>query len=165
MQKFLEGANIVAAFVPVDTQTAENAGDWVNLSKWGRVLCVLFKAAGIAGDDPVFTLNQAKDNAGGSAKALTFTDIWKKVGTQTGIASFTKVVQAAAGTYTDAASAEAQTIMAVEVKASDLDVANDFTHVQLVIPDTGAGGAQLGCAFYIMLDPTFSGSTLESAIA
>ena len=164
MQKFLEGANIVSAFVPVDMQTAANDGDWVNLTKWGRVVCVLFKGIGTAGDDPIFKLQQAKDAAGGSAKDLTFTDIWKKVGTQTGIANFTKATQAAATSHTDAVSAEAQGIFAVEIKASDLDSAGGFTHVQLSVADVG-GNAQLGCGFYIMLDPVFSGSTLESAIA
>jgi len=164
-EKFLEGADIVSAFVPVDMQTADNNGDWVNLKNYGRCVAVLFKAAGTAGQDPVFKLQQAKDAAGTSAKDLLFDTIWKKVGTLTGIAGFTKATQTAATSHTDTDSAEASSIMAVEIKASDLDVANGFTHVQLSIADVG-GNAQLGCGFYIMLDPAFHRSApLESAIA
>jgi len=163
-QKFFQEANIVSAFVPVDMQTAANDGDWVSLANYQRCVAVLFKAAGTAGQDPVFTLEQATTAAGGSSKALTFTTIYKKVGTQTGISSWTKTTQSAAGTYTDAVSAEAEAIIAVEISASDLDVDNGFDFVRLTIPDVG-GAAQLGCAFYIMLDPRDSGQTMPSAIA
>jgi hypothetical protein len=79
--KFLEQADIIAAFVPVDMQTANNNGDWVNLQNFSKCVAVLLKAAGTNGDDPVFTIRQAKDNAGTSAKALNITTIWEKVGT------------------------------------------------------------------------------------
>lgn len=148
---WLEGNNIQSAFVPVDLQDGANNGDWVSLAEYKRVLCVLFAAAGTAGDDPVFKLQQAKDNAGTGAKDLNFTVIHSKVGTQTSLGNFTRSTQAAATSYTDDESAEAQKLIAVEIKRDDLDVANDFTHVQLSVADVG-GNAQLGCAFYLLLD-------------
>jgi hypothetical protein len=45
-----------------------------------------------------------------------------------------------------------------------LDSDGGFTHIQLSIPDVG-GNAQLGAAFYIMLNPRISGITVPSAIA
>jgi len=114
---FVETHQVVAAIIPVDSQSAANNGDWVSLKNFGSVVCLLYKAAGVAGDDPVFTLRQATDVSGTSAKALNFTRIDAKVGAQTGVGSFTTVSQAAANTYTDTASAEAQAIMAVEIKA------------------------------------------------
>lgn len=162
--KFLETADIVAAIIPVDLQTGANNGDWVNLQNYGRCVAVLFKGIGTAGDDPVFTLKQATDNAGTGVKDLTFTTIYKKVGTQTSIAAFTKATQSAAASHTDTVSAEAQAIMAVEIRAEDLDADGGFTHVQLSIPDVG-GNAQLGCGFYIMLDPRTHGNDVPSAIA
>lgn len=161
--KFLEGNQLVAAIIPVDLGAAANDGDWFSMKNFRKALAVLFKAAGTAGQDPVFTLRQATDNTGSGAKALTFTTIYKKVGTQTGIAAFTKVTQAAANTYTDDVSAEAQAIMAVEILAEELDVANGFTHIQLQIPDIGAA-AQIGCGFYIGLEPNYAGETSLSAI-
>jgi hypothetical protein len=162
--ELLEQANIVSAFVPVDTQDGANNGDWVSMKNYNRALVVLFKDAGVAGDDPVFTLRQATDNSGTSAKALNFTRVRTKVGTQTGIGQFTLNTQSAANTYTDTDSAEAEAIMAVEVKAEDLDTDNGFDHIQLQIPDTGSAGAQLGCGFYILYDPRFAQESPPSAL-
>lgn len=163
MSKFLEGNQIVAAIIPVDMSAAANDGDWFNMKNFRRALAVLFKGIGTAGQDPVFTLRQAQDATGTGAKALNFTEIWSKVGTQTGIGQFTKTTQAAANTFTDAVSAEAQAIMAVEILAEQLDVANGFTHIQLQVPDVGAA-AQIGCGFYIGLDPAYAGETSMTAI-
>ena len=163
-ERFFETANLTAAFIPVDMSAAANNGDWVGLTNYGRCVAVLFKGIGTAGDDPVFTLKQATDASGSGAKALTFTSVFSKVGTQTGLANFTRTTQAAASTYTDLVSAEAQAIIAVEIDAASLDVTNGFNHVQLSIPDVGAN-AQLGCGFYLMLDPRHQGETLPSPIA
>lgn len=153
---FFAGNQIVSAFIPVDMQTAANAGDWVSLKNHNRAVCVLFKAVGTAGDDPVFKLQQAKDNAGGSAKDLNFSVIFKKIGDQTaaGQNKFTRATQTAATSHTDAVSAEAAAIMAVEVDASELDVANGFNHIQLSVADIGAN-AQLGAAFYLLMEPRY----------
>lgn len=153
---FLEGCHqIAAAFVPVDMQAGANNGDWVNMANYQRVLAVLFKAAGTAGDDPIFKLQQAKDAAGTGAKDLLFTTIYSKVGAAlTALGQFTKITQAAATSYTDATSAEAQAIIAVEVLAEQLDSDGGFTHIQLSVADVG-GNAQLGCGFYIGCCPTY----------
>lgn len=147
-REFLETHDIISAIVPIDLDAGANAGDWVSMANAERILAVLFAAAGTAGQDPVFTLEQATSAAGGSAKALTFTKIWSKVGTLTSVGQWTKTTQAAANTYIDAVSAEAQKLIAVEVNAEDLDRANGFKFVRLSIPDVG-GNAQIGCAFYI----------------
>ncbi len=156
---FLEKNQVVAAIIPVDLQSAANNGDWVSLKGYGRVAAILYKAAGTAGDDPVFTT----DVSGTGAKALNFTRIDSKVGTQTGIGQFTTTTQAAANTYTDAVSAEAQAIMVVDIKAEDLDIDNGFDCVQLQIPDVGSN-AQLGCALYVLHEPRNAKAVLDSAI-
>jgi hypothetical protein len=161
-QRFLEGNQIVSAFTPVDLQTAANNGDWISLKKFRKALIVLFKAAGTAGDDPIFTLRQAQDTAGTNPKALNFTTVWSKVGDLTAVTQFTKIVQDAANTYTDATSAENAAILAVEIQGADLDVANGYTAVQFQVPDVGTH-AQLGCGFYLLLDPMFSEDPSEVA--
>lgn len=158
----IENLQISSCFVPVDMQAAANTGDWFNMGPFRKVIAVLFKAAGTAGDDPVITLEQATSNAGAGNKALNFTTIYSKVGTLTGVGTFTKVTQAAANTYTDATSAEAQAIIAIEIDASDLDVANGFTHIQMSVADVG-GNAQLGCAFYLGL-PRIAQDIVESSL-
>lgn len=162
-EKFLSSiGTIEAAFVPVDMQTAANDGDWINMAYYNRCLCVLYKAAGTAGDDPVFTLKQATSAAGGGAKALNFTVVMSKVGTLASTATWTRTTQSAANTYTDTASAESQAIIAVEVAAEDLDVDNGFQFIQMSIPDTGSN-AQLGCALYIPFEPREASRSMRTA--
>ena len=161
-ENLLHMLNIEAAFVPVDMQTAANNGDWVNLSLYDKCLCVLFKAAGTAGDNPIFTLKQASDAAGTGAKALNFTAAYQKIATDvTTVAQFTRATQAAASTYTPT-SAATQAIIAVEVRASDLDMANGFQFVQLSIPDTGVN-AQLGCGFYVLFGSRYQQQIMPDA--
>lgn len=140
---------LVSAIVPVDLQTGANNGDWVCMKNYDRLTVIVFKGIGTAGDDPVLTMAQATDVAGTGVKALTFTRIWAKVGTQTGLGTFTLVTQAAASTYTDAVSAEAQALWMIEIEAGDLDRANGFDCVRFNIPDVG-GNAQIGCALYLL---------------
>jgi hypothetical protein len=123
---FAEENQVVMAIVPVDSQTGANNGDWVSMKDFHRCTVLVIKAAGVAGDDPVITLKQATDVSGAGAKALTFTRVDSKVGTQTSIGAWTANTQAAANTYTDLVSAESQGIFAIDIKSEDLDVNNSF---------------------------------------
>lgn len=165
-EKFLQHATIEGGIIPVNLATAANDGDWVSLENYEYCIAVLFKGIGTAGDDPVFTLRQATSNAGGSAKALDFTVVYEKVGgtALSGVTSWTRVTQAASNTYTNAASAENEAIIAVEIKADELDVDNGFKFVQVQIPDTGTN-AQLGGAFYLMLEPRYPEASVDSALS
>lgn len=157
--QFIENHQLVAGIIPVDLATAANNGDWVSLKLYGHVTCVLYTAAGTAGDDPIFKMQQATAVAGTSAKDLLFDTIYTKavVGTaQTSIGQFTKVTQAAATSYTDATHAEIQKIYVVEFDAEDLDTENGFDCIQMSVADVGAGGAQIGCGFYILSDPRYT---------
>jgi hypothetical protein len=160
----VEAAQVVMAIVPVDSQGGANAGDWVSMKNFDRCTVLVIKAAGVAGDDPVITMQQATAVAGTSAKALNFTRVDAKVGVQTGIGAFTTVTQAAGNTYTDTVSAEAQAIFAIEFKAEDLDVNGGFDCLQVSVPDTGSAGAQLLTAIYILRGARYAGAGLPSAI-
>ncbi len=148
----LERAQIVVGFVPLALTTART-GDVVSLKNYRRCLVVFTKAAGTAGDDPTITLLQGTDVAFATNKALNFTKIYTKQGADlTAIAQWTKVTQAAGNTYTDATSAEVQAVWAIDVKAEDLDVANDYDCIRASISDVGTN-AQLGVLHYIPYDP------------
>lgn len=163
-EKFLQLiGTIESCFIPIDLAGQANDGDWLALKNYRRALIVLFKEAGAAGEDPVFTLRQAQDASGTGAKALNFTTIYEKVGTLTSVTAWTRVVQALANTYTNAASAEAAALMAVEIEASMLDVNNGFEFFQLQIPDTGATAGQFGCGFAILFDPRYPQEALITA--
>ena len=148
----IQRIGIEAGFVPVDMQTGANAGDWVSLQNYSRMIAVLYKTAGTAGDDPVISMLQATDASGSGSKALNTSVIYEKSGTLASTAQWTRQTQTAAATYTNATSAEAQGLFAIEVAAEDLDLANSFSFVSISVADTGSNAA-LGCAFYIMMDP------------
>lgn len=162
--RLVEDAQIVMAIVPVDSQSGANTGDYVSMKGYERCTVLVIKAAGVAGDDPVITMTQAQDVSGTGVKALNFTRVDAKVGVQTGIGAFTTVTQAAGNTYTDLVSAEAQAIFAIEFQAEDLDVNNAFDCLKVAIPDTGAAGAQLLTAIYILRGARWAGAVASSAI-
>lgn len=145
--EFLEIADIIPAFAPVDLHSSANNGQWVAMKHVNRLVCVLLKAAGTAGDDPVITLKQATSNAGANAKALNFTRARTKVGPFASTPLWTIATQTAANTFTPT-SATSSALIAVEVQQTDLDSNNGFDHVQVSIPVTGTN-PQLGTAFYI----------------
>lgn len=149
----LEMSQIVSGFAPVSL-TAARTADVVSLKNYRRCLVVFFKGIGTAGQDPTLTLLQGTDVAFGTNKALTFTDIYKKQDpTSLGdVGQWTKVTQTAANTYTDATSAEQEAIWAIDVKAEDLDIANDYDCIRASIGDVGTN-AQLGAILYIPYDP------------
>lgn len=161
-QHFLEKNQVVSGFVPV-SMTSALTGDYVSLKNYGRCAVVFFAAAGTAGDDPTITLTQAQDVSGTGVKALDFTRIDVKQGTLTSVGTFTTVTQAAANTYTDAASAEVQKIWVIDVMAEDLDIANGFDCLKAAISDVGTN-AQLGCMLYLLHEPRYASGTLPSAI-
>lgn len=166
--KFLEQARIAAGFVPVDMQTAtaaDRTGDWVSLENFNRIAVVLYKAAGTADDDVTLTIEQAQDAAGTGAKALDFTEVAVKQGSDlAAVGRWTAVTQAAGNTYTDADSAEAQAIWVVEFPADRLDAG--FTFVRGSVGDVGSN-AQLGCVLYVLTDLRFAGPVADvpSALA
>ena len=145
--EFFEIADVIPAFLPVDMQTGANNGQWVAMKHVGRLVCVLIKGAGTAGDDPIITLKQATSNTGASAKGLTFTRARVKIGPLASTPIWSIATQTAANTYTPT-SAASPAVIAVEIQPTDLDLSNGISFVQLSIPDTGSN-PQLGAAFYI----------------
>lgn len=161
---FVERVQIVQAFSPIDLAAGANTGDWVSLEKFGGCACVVFKAAGTAGDDPTFTIQQASDNAGTGAKALTFTRIDSKENADiTGVGTFTTTTQTASEDYTNATLAEAEAIIVIDIQADMLDTANGFTHINLSCDDPGSN-AQIGGGLYMLYGPRYSDSPLPSAL-
>lgn len=165
-QSFFESNTVVMAIVPVDLQTAANTGDWVSMENYESCVVMLIKGIGTAGDDPVFNLQQASDNAGTGAKDINFTVIYQKVGATAinAVTDFTRTTQTAATSYTNAASAENEAIIAVQIDAQDLDVDGGFTHLRLDVADVGSN-AQIGGAIYLMLGAKHAQATPPGAIA
>lgn len=170
-KNLLEEIQICEGFLPVDTQTADNTGDWVSLANYGKCLVVFFKALGTANDDPVIDLNQATTSAGGGpSKGLNFTTLYTKQAATNlqSTGQWTKVTQTAAASYTfNGTSAEQALLAVIDVDARDLDVDNDFKFLRADVADTGAAGAQLGALMYILYNPRHSlaPASMVSALA
>lgn len=165
--EFLEKADIVSGFVPVNMCTADNTGTYVNMGKYNRAVCVLFKSLSATSEDPVLKVQQATSAAGAGAKDLLFTRYRVKkalVGALGAVGQFTQVTQTAATSVTAEVEAENEALVAVEIKADDLDVNNGFKFINASVADPG-NTAQLGCVFYIMVEPREAAAAMPSAIA
>ncbi len=150
--RFTDFAQIATAFVPVDLNDGANNGDWINMKNFHRCAVVVIAAAGTAANDLTLTLTQATDNAAAGEKALNFTEIFTKQGASlAAIPTWTKVTQSAGNTYTNGTNGEEQLIYVVDIAAEDLDIANDFDHIQASIAQVGA--AKVGTVLMIPYGP------------
>jgi hypothetical protein len=147
--RLLERLSVVPAIVPIDCNAAAQDGDWVNLKANRRILVVVFLGAW-AGGTPALTFRQAKDNAGGSAKALSYTERWDGTALTTDVPTKTTVTSDTSNLV-----ATANTFYQVEFHAQDLDIANGFTHIQVRVASPGAN-ADLIAALYILGDPEYT---------
>lgn len=153
MSSLIDSLQLAAGVVPVNLATGANDGDWVSMKGYRRLVVIVFKGAGAAAEDPTLTMEQAKDVAGTSAKALTFTTIYTKEGADLfTIGLFTKVTQAAAATYTNASLGDNQALIWLEFTGEDLDGANGFDCVRARIADVG-NTSQVGCILYLLGQP------------
>lgn len=169
--RLLESINIVGAFPPADMNTDKD-GDYVSLKNYDGCLVVVHKAAGTAGDDISIKLDQATDVAGTGTKALTFNHLYAKVGTQTGVGTFTKYTFTATDDLdtvsvggTDLLADDVEALFVVDIRACDLDVTNGFDCFRLTIEGDDLGNACIGAALYILYGARYPSATPLSAIA
>lgn len=171
----MESIQIVSAFSPGTDINSDADGDWVSLKGYDGCIVLFHKAAGTAGDDPSIALNQATAVAGTSGKALTFNHIYHKIGATalSAIGKFTKIDLATPTGDLDLVSVNSvdlltdvgETIIAVNVRASDLDVDNNFDCLQLFIEGDDIGNATLASAYYILYNARYPQVDVMSAIA
>ncbi len=149
----VEQKSIETAIAPIDITGAATQGDWISLKQYGHLTIVLIQGAW-AGGTPAVTLEQATAVAGTGNKTLGFTKRWTQVGlTGTGY------TETAVTSDTFNLPAVANTINVLEVSASDLDTANDFDCVSVLVASPGAN-ADLLAVLYLVGDAVHEGSTL-----
>lgn len=150
----LEKLDLVSGIVPINLGSARSS-DVISIKNHQRVSLVFFKAAGSASEDPTLTVLQATSITPSNAKALTFTDIWTKQGTLTGVGTWTKVTQAAANTYTNTTLSEQECIFVIDFKAEDFDLDNNYDCIQVTIADAGSVN-QIGCLLIVLHEPRYT---------
>lgn len=155
-QSILEYMQIAEGVLPLALTTART-GRVISMKNYRRCLVLFYKGIGTASDDPTLTLTQGTDIAYGTNKALTFTTFYQKYDLTklSDVAQWTKVTQSAANTCTDLTWAEAALMVAIDVKAEDLDTANGYDCIRLAVSDVGTN-SQIGCVLYLPYDPVVS---------
>lgn len=144
--------DLSAGWVPVDAQSAQT-GKRVSLRNATGCTIVVFKAAGTAGDDHSYDLQQHTAASGGTTADLDVVDHYylKSETTLDGDETWTKITQSAASEITEAGgagtSAEEQQILVIEVSASQLS--DGYTHISLNSGGEGSN-AQLSACVYIL---------------
>lgn len=162
-QSIMEFLNPCHGVLPGDLSGGASTSDAVCLKNYEGCLILFYKEPGKTGDDPTLTLKQATDVAIGTNKALDITDYYIKQGTLTAVGTFTHTTQSAANTITNATLAESQCIIAVDIKAEMLDIANDYDCLYVTIADPGTAG-QNGSLMLIPYGPKYGKDPLPSAI-
>lgn len=141
------------AWAPVDTQSGATTGKRISLQNAGGCTILVAKGAGTAGDDPAFTLKQHTAYTGGTSADLDVISYYyvKQETALDNDESWSKVTQTADAQVTgNGTSAESQALYVFEVDAAQLS--DGYTHISLDLADTGAAGAQLASAVYILHD-------------
>lgn len=170
--RLLEDTHVVTAFPPSDINS-DAVGDWVSLKNFNGCMIYFHKAAGTAGDDPSILLEQASDVSGTGAKALNFAHIYAKVGATalTGVGTFTKYTFTATNDLdlvsvggTDIAADTGEALIAVDIRASDLDVSGGFECLRISIEGDDIGNSTYAVAWYELYGSRYSGATPKSAI-
>lgn len=172
--RLMERINIVSAFPPSDINS-DATGDWVSLKNYDGCIVMFHKVAGTAGDDPSIRLQQATAVAGTGAKALNFRHIYHKIGATAldAIGTFTRIDLTTATDDLDLVSVNSvdlltdvgETIICVDVRASDLDVSGGFDCINLLIEGDDIAQSTYAAAYYILYNSRDSGPTPPSAIA
>jgi hypothetical protein len=165
VRQFAEHFQVCEAFAPVNLATAANDGDWVSLKNYQECTILFYGGVGAADEPATITLEQATAVAGTAAKALNFTQLYKKQAASNlqSTGTFTEVTQAAANTYAlgSGADGDKASLVIITIHAEDLDVENGFDCLRVRVADVGST-AQLGAALYILGSPRYA--TLASAL-
>jgi hypothetical protein len=146
--------DISVGWSPVDAQTAQT-GKRVSLRNAGGCTIVVVKAAGTAGDDHSYDLQQHTASTGGTTADLDIVSAYylKSETTLDGDETWTRVTQTAASEITEAGgagtSAEQEQILVIEVDAKQLTDGYDY----ISLNSGGEGSnAQLSTCIYLLRD-------------
>lgn len=141
--------DLTNALSVVDLNTAANTGLFINMKNAEVCTFVFFAAAGTAGADLVFDLQESTALSGGTTQDLDIITDWfkKEEATLDGDETWTRVSQAAASeiTVTDTGAAVEQ-IYVIEVLASQLS--DGFKYLSLNVAD--ASQAKIGGVLAIL---------------
>lgn len=154
----IEHGKLIWATAPKDWTGAASTSLWINTKLYYRVDFVILTGAW-AGGTAAVTLNQATDVAGTGSKALAMPFYWLGSGSQSSGDVLTKTA-VTSNTFNLSA---ANKIAVIPIRASELDMANNFVCVQLAIATPGAN-ADLYAAMAIAYGSRYPQTSPPSAL-
>lgn len=156
-QKLLELGKIENALAPVVPSTA--SPKWVSLKGYGRATVIIQGSNDSTGSASAIALSQATAVAGTGAKTLGFTLV--DAITDTASSDTYTSTTVASNTFNTTATASKNFIYVIDVKASDLDVANNFDCFRVTVGDASHTTISVS---YILTDARYAQSADPTAI-
>lgn len=150
MEKFIEKAFLEYGVLPKNITGAAQTGQCVSMKNYEKI-GFLIQAGAWAGGASAFTLEQCTAVAGTGAKAQAFTKYWKKSDTGEW------AEQVATSNTFDVDTANYSYY--VEIKASEMDVANGFDCIRAKLASPGANNDFVS-VLYALLNPRYGQAAL-----
>lgn len=152
-------AKVVMGCAPAALASTAGAGDYVSLKNFDRLTVVIPVLNGTIVTGGAVTLKQATAVAGTSEKALAFTKMYAN--TDCAAADTLTETAVTANTFTTSTTDSKKLLYVIEVKASDLDIANGFDCVRL---DVASMANAVGSAVYVLHGSRHSSPLAVAAI-
>lgn len=152
----IEQTKPVWACEPKNYTGAANTIKYASLKNYDRML-IFIQTGAWAGGTAAVTLKQATDVSGTSNKALAFSYVW--INTAGAPDTFTKTTVSSNTFNLDTANL----LYVIEVRASDLDVDNQFDTVGVNVASPGANADFYGVV-YLMGAPRYSQASPPTAL-
>ena len=140
---FLNHNKVVPLSTPGDATTSAVNSDWIGLAAGAGVVITVIVTEGRSGaqDDNTITLRQATAAAGTGAKAFVPRRAYVRSSATSLILAASAdptVIEAADGAIDIHVDGDVSSIIDIEVDASELDVNNNFTHLQARLSGVGS---------------------------
>lgn len=156
--KLTENAAVIDMFPPATPSSA--APKWVSLKNFERASIVIIAANGSGVTGSAVALSQATTVTGTSAKTLGFSTV--DADTDTGSSDAFTATAVASNTFTTDATNSKNLKYVIEVKNTDLDVANGFDCFRVTL---GNAVNTTVSAVAILREPRYADATEPTAVA
>ena len=138
-------AKVVVGCPPAALTSTAGDGDYVSLKNFDRVTVILAVDNATTVTGGTITLKQATAVAGTNEKALAFSKMWAN--TDVGAGDTLTETAVTSDTFTTSTTNDKNLLYVMEVKSSDLDVANGFDCIR--VDSTGMANA-VGAVLYVL---------------
>lgn len=152
-------AKVVVGCPPAALTSTAGDGDYVSLKNFDRATIILSVDNATTVTGGAITLKQATAVAGTSEKALSFSKMWAN--TDVGAGDTLTETAVTSDTFTTSTTNDKNLLYVMEVKASDLDVANGFDCIRI---DSASMANAVGSVIYVLHGSRYASPLAVAAI-